>query len=86
MDESTCMQPFLLFNKTIDQMRAVGSRGGRAHSRNLRAQRRGRCQAQQPAVAPDDIDVETIAEAVALLDARFPWLVGAERRRTGGHA
>jgi len=69
-----------LFNKTADQMHAVGARGGRARGRNLRARQRECRQAPGvPVVVPD---AETAAEAIATLDAQFPHLVGAERERT----
>ena len=69
-----------LFNKTADQMHAVGARGGRARGRNLRARL---SEFRQAPVAPVVVpDAETAAEAVSTLDAQFPWLVGAERKRT----
>ena len=70
-----------LFNKTADQMHAVGARGGRAHGRNLRA-RLSECRRAPvaPVVVPD-VEIETTAQAIATLDAQFPWLVGAERKR-----
>ena len=71
-----------LFNKTADQMRSVGARGGRARARNLQA-RQGVCRAALTTPLATVPDVETTAEAIATLDAKFPWLVGAERKRTG---
>jgi len=74
-------EPMLfLFNKTADQMRSVGARGGRARSRKLRARQR---ECRQAPVAPLIVPyAETAAEAIAILDAQFPWLVGAEKKRT----
>jgi hypothetical protein len=73
---------YILFNKTPLQLRSQGARGGRAFGRNQRA-RRARIalmltppQAVPPCAAPGP----TTAEAIALLDAQFPWLRQAERR------
>jgi hypothetical protein len=71
--------PYILFNKSPEQLRRLGARGGRAYGRNQRVRR-----AQMPTpsaagalpAAPD----ETAAEAIAVLDAQFPWLRGAEKR------
>jgi hypothetical protein len=72
--------PYILFNKTLEQCRRLGARGGRAHAHNQRARRAlpGVTAAVPCAMqAPE----ETVAEAIALLDAQFPWLRGAEERR-----
>jgi hypothetical protein len=68
----------ILFNKTIDQCRNIGARGGRARALNLRLRKLAR--AVTPASVPTP-DLETAAEAIALLDRQFPWLIGAERAR-----
>lgn len=68
----------ILFNKTIDQCRKIGARGGRAHARNLRM-RKLRV-APKPA-GPSAPQLETAAEAMVLLDRQFPWLIGAEKSR-----
>jgi len=70
----------ILFHKTIEDLRRIGAMGGRACARNCRARR----QAAQ-LVAPVPVfailpTVETTAQAIAMLDTRFPWLKGAERR------
>ena len=68
------------FNKAIDQCRILGARGGRISGRN----RRARKACQQPAAPVTPVPEETAAEAIARLDAQFPWLRGAEhstRRR-----
>ena len=70
----------ILFNQTIDQLRRIGARGGRAHGRNWRAQQRATMRAPLPTVPPAMPPVETTAQAVAALDAQFPWLRGSERR------
>jgi hypothetical protein len=74
--------PYILFNKAPLQLRLIGARGGRTFGRNQRI-RRARlallptppqtaplCAAPQP----------TTADAIALLDAQFPWLRRAEMR------
>ena len=74
---------YIYFNKTPLQLRLIGARGGRAYGRNLRA-RRSLLPTPPPAVLPRAAQVAprpATAEAVALLDTRFPWLRGAEKRR-----
>jgi len=72
--------PYILFNKSPLQLRLLGARGGRAFGRNQRLRR-----ALLPAAPPDAVPLRaallpTTAEAIALLDAQFPWLRAAERR------
>src|SRR5450432_1569492 len=71
--------PYILFNKSPEQLRRLGARGGRAYGRNQRLSR-----AQMPAPpaagALPAAAGETAAEAIAVLDAQFPWLRGAEKR------
>ena len=68
----------ILFNKTIDQCRIMGARGGRARVRNLRVRRLKAA----PRLAELSVPrLETAAEAIALLDRQFPWLIGAEESR-----
>jgi hypothetical protein len=67
----------ILFNRTIDQCRSIGRRGGRARARNLRLRVPGVTSAAHAINEPSD---ETIHEANLLLSAQFPWLRGAERR------
>jgi hypothetical protein len=61
------------------QLRLIGARGGRAYGRNQRA-RRTLMSAPTKAAPLLTAPRQTTAEAVALLDARFPWLRGAEQR------
>jgi hypothetical protein len=74
--------PFLLFNQTPESVRRIGSRGGKASARNRRARLNAalvesvRCRDLSDAQRP------TAAEAIAALDAQFPWLRGAERSRS----
>ena len=67
----------ILFNRTIDQCRSLGRRGGRARARNLRLHVPDVTTAAHAINEPPD---ETINEANRLLDVQFPWLRGAERR------
>jgi hypothetical protein len=72
--------PYVLFNKSPLQLRLIGARGGRAFGRNQRLRR-----ALLPTTPPDAVPrraplLPTTAEAIALLDAQFPWLRAAERR------
>jgi hypothetical protein len=68
----------ILFNKNPSQLRLLGARGGRAYGRNQRARRAllPPCLAVPLPIAPG----ESTAQAVAALDARFPWLRCAEKR------
>jgi len=72
---------YILFHKSPEQLRQLGARGGRAHARNRRlsllAQAPARLQ-MPPALNPVP---ETPAGAIAALDAQFPWLRGAEKRK-----
>jgi hypothetical protein len=73
---------YILFNKTPLQLRLLGARGGKAFGRNLRL-RRALLPTPTPATASlPAVPRHTAAEAVAELDARFPWLRGAEKRTT----
>ena len=69
--------PYILFNKSPEQMRQLGACGGRAYGRNERA-RRALVTATPEAVPPPELPQQTAAEAIHLLDAQFPWLRGAE--------
>ena len=69
---------YILFNKSPDQLRRLGARGGRAHARNRQA-RRARMPTSPEAVSLRAALRETTAEAIALLDAQFPWLRRAVR-------
>jgi hypothetical protein len=74
--------PYSLFNKSPEQLRLLGARGGRAYGRNQR-ERRARMPTTLPASIPRLVAPgETAAQASSLLDAQFPWLRGAEKRRS----
>ena len=68
----------ILFNKTPQQLRLIGARGGRVFGRNQRA-RRALLPAAPTAPAPDP-PRQSPAEDIAVPDARFPWLRGAVLR------
>ena len=71
----------ILFNKTPSQLRLIGARGGRTYGRNQRARRA--LLPPSPAVPLLTVATEeSIAQAVAALDARFPWLRCAEKRHS----
>ena len=70
--------PHILFNKSPEQLRLLGARGGRAYGRNQRDRRAQLPPAPAPAPRPV-APCETAAQASALLDAQFPWLRGAEK-------
>ena len=72
---------YILFNKSPLQLRSIGARGGRAYGRNLRARRALPANTPPPALAPGEVPLPTAAQAIALLDARFPWLRSAEKPR-----
>ena len=63
----------ILFHKSPSQLRQVGARGGKAYGRKQRARRALIALMPKPpqALRPRQT---TTAEAVALLDAQFPWL------------
>jgi hypothetical protein len=73
--------PYILFNKSPDQLRRLGALGGKANARNQRARRALVPTPLQP-VPPRSAPKKTATEAILLLDAQFPWLRGAEERGT----
>jgi hypothetical protein len=66
------------FNRSSEQLRRFGARGGRAYGRNQRA-RSALPATQTEAISPRAPD-KTTAASIAVLDTRFPWLRGAEKR------
>jgi len=69
--------PYVLFNKTAEQLRRLGARGGKIFGRNRRARRAAML---PPPPAPPGAEArETTVAAIATLDAQFPWLLGAEK-------
>ena len=69
------MTPYaIIFNQSPDQLRRIGARGGRAHARNWRARQHAPLAAGLPVVLPAMPPMATTAQAVAALDAQFPWL------------
>jgi hypothetical protein len=70
--------PYILFNKSPEQLRRLGARGGKAYGRNQRV-RRAQMPTPPAAGALPAAPAETAAEAIAVLDTQFPWLRGAEK-------
>ena len=70
----------ILFNRTIDQCRSIGRRGGRTRARNLRARKTSRVAAVPAGSQSED---ETAREAIERIDAQCPWLKGCELRAIG---
>jgi hypothetical protein len=70
--------PFL-FNQTIEQMRRIGARGGKAHAHNWQARQRAAGAGPRATPMPAAPPRETTTQAMALLDAQFAWLRGAEK-------
>ena len=71
---------YLLFNQSAEQLRRIGSRGGKTQARNRRARLLTHHEAQ-PCGAVFHPLPQTATQAIAALDAQFPWLCGAEKRR-----
>ena len=72
---------YILFHKSLQQLRLIGARGGKAFGRNERA-RRALLPAPAPTVPPPALPCQSTAADIAVLDARFPWLRGAEKRQS----
>ena len=70
--------PHYLFPQSPEQRRKLGARGGRACACNRRARRRA---LPTPEPVPPSLPEETTAQAIAALEAQFPWLRGNEKRR-----
>ena len=71
--------PYILFNKTPEQLRRLGAGGGKIFGRNHRA-RRALMPMPPPPAPPAAGAWETTAAAITTLDAQFPWLRSAEKR------
>ena len=69
--------PYILFNKTPEQLRRLGARGGKTFGRNRRVRR---ALMPPPPAPPRARAQETTVAAIATLDAQFPWLRSAEKR------
>jgi len=78
----TMTDHFYSFDASPERQRRVGARGGRAFGRNQRA-RRALLVTRREVVPLPTVLPATAAESIALLDARFPWLREAEKRRSG---
>jgi hypothetical protein len=75
------MTPYpILFNQTPESLCRMGARGGRARARNRRL--RQFTASVVPILTSAAPLQETTAQAIARLDAQFPWLrTGAPRAR-----
>jgi hypothetical protein len=71
---------YLLFHQSPEQLRRIGARGGKAQARNRREGLRAQPLIRPHIAAPFTPPQQTTAAAIAVLDAQFPWLRGAERR------
>ncbi len=71
---------YLLFHQSPEQLRRIGARGGKAQARNRREGLRAHPLIRPHIAAPFTPPQQTTAAAIAVLDAQFPWLRGAERR------
>ena len=70
---------YIFFNKSLQQCRSLGAKGGRAFGRNQRARRA--LTTPPPEILPlPAVAQETTAEAIAVLDSQFPWLRRAEKQ------
>ena len=72
--------PYILFNQSPEQLRRIGARGGKARARNRRARLQAQTQVRPHRGAILPAQTPTTAQAIAVLDAQFPWLCGAEQR------
>lgn len=72
--------PYILFDKSPEQLRELGARGGRTSARNRRLRLLTQPPVPAPMAAVPEPEEETAAEAIAALDAQFSWLRGAEQR------
>ena len=72
--------PHILFHKTPQQLRLIGARGGKAFGRNERLRRALLPTPPPVTVFLPPVPCPSTAEAIAALDACFPWLRGAEKR------
>jgi hypothetical protein len=70
---------YLLFNQSPEQLRRIGARGGKAQARNRRARLLTHNEARPCGAVLHPLP-RTAAQAIAALDAQFPWLCGAEKR------
>ena len=76
--------PYYSFPQSPEQRRQIGARGGRACAHNRRARLRALTPSPAEETVPSRPSEETAAQAIAALDAQFPWLRGVEKRRRPG--
>jgi hypothetical protein len=71
---------YILFNKTVEEARRLGARGGKALGRNNRARRARMPPTTSASDLAQPVHLEPTAVAISRLDAQFYWLRGAEKR------
>ena len=76
--------PYYSFHQSPEQRRQIGARGGRACARNRRARLGVLTPRSAEETTPSHPSAETATQAIAALDAQFPWLRGVEKRRRPG--
>jgi hypothetical protein len=65
----------VLFNQTLPRLRRSGARGGRADAPN-----RQRVDGSLAPPISQTLPSETTAQAIAILEAKFPWLCQFDQR------
>jgi hypothetical protein len=73
--------PYVLFNKSPQQLRLLGARGGKAYGRNQQRRHALMPPPSEPIPLPLP-SKQTTAEAIALLETQFPWLRHAKPGRS----
>jgi len=81
-DDPMNHSPYLLFHQSPEQLRRIRARGGKAQARNRREGWRSQPLRPPQLAVPLPPPQQTTAQAIAALDAQFPWLRGGERRVT----
>jgi hypothetical protein len=79
-EDTMANNPFILFNKSLQQLRLIGARGGKAYGRNQQ-RRRALMPPPSETIPLPTPSKQTTAEAIALLDAQFPWLRHSKQGR-----
>jgi hypothetical protein len=70
----------VLFNLTPLRLRRSGARGGRAAARNRRLRQRAAGIPAHTPLSEPLLPLETTAQAMATLEAQFPWLRPLQKR------
>jgi len=67
----------ILFNQTVESLRRIGARGGKACARGRRARQKAAAQVPASNLPVSVVPEETTAQAIARLEVQFPWLRSA---------